>query len=118
MIKYLLHIIFLIGISGSALFAQTNGDTALLIIPPVDELIASALEHSPLLKAKQKQTDIDLQDVSIQKREWMKYLYIEGAASYGMYDQVILQDYTSEQQNYNTGFLNQGEQKRYYGGWV
>ncbi|MBI9062280.1 MAG: TolC family protein [Marinilabiliaceae bacterium] len=91
-------------------------DSMLVQLPPVNILIEAAMAHSPLLQAKQKQVDIDQQEVTIRKRQWMDYLFVEGTANYGVYDQVLLQDHSSENSSYNTGSLNRGEQSRYYGG--
>jgi len=96
--------------------AQSESDSALINLPPIDVLIESAMLHSPLLKAKEKQVDIDGEEHKIQKRKWMNYVFIEGAANYGKYDQVLLQDHTSEDNSSNYGLLNRGEQTRYYGG--
>nr|WP_319398262.1 TolC family protein [uncultured Carboxylicivirga sp.] len=110
---FLLSILF---ISTTIVAAQTESDSSLINLPSINELVEAAIEHSPFIQSQHTQMEIDEKEISLQKRKWLDYLFIEGTANYGIYDQVILQDNTSPDGSYNYGFLNRGESTRYYGG--
>jgi hypothetical protein len=99
------------------LFAENKLDenTQLMTIPPLAEVIEAAYLFSPLLKSKSKAIEVFEEEIKIERKEWMKHIYIEGATNYGLYDHLIV----SGQSTYNetsTGLLTRDEQIRYYGG--
>lgn len=95
--------------------AYSNIDTTMVNIPTLTRLIESALQHSPLLNAKTIDKKSVEQQIAIEKKKWMDYLYIEGAGNYGMFDQLVISGYNTEG-SVNTGLLSRSEQIRYYGG--
>jgi len=92
-----------------------RADSLSLKIPPLRVLIDSALRSSPLLKSKALNIDINKQELSIEKKKWMSYLYLEGATNYGLFDQVVIANQNTEGA-VNTGLLTKSEQIRYYAG--
>lgn len=101
----------------SNLLAQdlSGRDSLSLKIPPLRALIDSALRYSPLLKSKAISVDISKESLSIEKKKWMSYLFIEGATSYGLFDQVVISNLNTQGAE-STGLLTKSEQIRYYGG--
>ena len=114
--KLLLYISVLLVFTGSSRGQDTDyPDASSLAIPPLNVLIDSAHKHSPLLKAKAKESDVKSQELKIEKKRWMDHVFIEGAANYGLFDQVIISGLSSDR-NSSTGFLTKSQQARYYGG--
>jgi outer membrane protein TolC len=111
-VSILILIAFSILVKGQS---EEPSDSSLLDIPSLKELINAAKLHSPLLKAHVKATEIVDQELSIEKKRWMEYIYIEGTANYGKYDQVVINENTTVGA-LNTGALTRSEQSRYYGG--
>lgn len=110
------YILFLI-VSTGYLSAQISHhtDSSLLVIPPLTEVIEAAYLHSPLLKAKSKGIEVLGQEIIIEKKKWMDYIFIEGAANYGLYNQLVISN-KSTYDNSEGGYLSKNEQIRYYGG--
>ncbi len=84
-------------------------------IPPLALLIDSALVHSPLLKRYDANLSIRDITLTLQRRQWMDYLYFEGNTRYGIYDQIYFQG-LHEPGEVPMGFVNQREQTWYYAG--
>ena len=99
-------------------FAQSTNqeDSLSLSIPSLNTVIDLALKHSPLLKAKALNSEIVNQELKIEKKKWLNYIFIEGAANYGLFDQVIISGFSTEG-NPSTGTLSKSEQMRYYAGF-
>jgi len=97
--------------------AQTSAeiDPVALGIPSLVELIDTAFLHSPLLKAQSKAIEAIGEEVKIERKKWMDYLYFEGAANYGLYDHLIVNG-LSKSIDVGAGQLTRNEQVRYYGG--
>jgi outer membrane protein TolC len=113
---FLIHITLLL-----YFIQQTNAqveqmsNSAIIILPSLDNIINAALQHSPLLKAKRMEAAIIEQEVRIEKKKWTNNVYLDGAANYGLFDQVVLSG-TSTDGALNSGLLTKSEQIRYYGG--
>ncbi len=90
-------------------------DSSFMKVPELSELIEAALIHSPLLKARIKETEALRQEVIIDKKKWMDYIYLDGAGNYGMFDQVIIRGLHNEASS-SLGLISRSEQIRYYGG--
>ena len=86
-----------------------------LDIPPLAALIDSALVHSPLLKKYDANLSIRDITLTLQRRQWMDFLYFEGNTRYGIYDQVYFQGLYDPGET-PVGFVNQREQTWYYAG--
>ncbi len=84
-------------------------------IPPLQQLIDSALVHSPLLKRYDAAVEMERLDLSLERRKWLDYLYIEGNTRYGVYDQIYFQG-LAEGVETPVAFLDQRKQAWYYGG--
>ncbi len=90
-------------------------DTTSFILPPLTTVINGALEHSPLLKSKSLEIRENHHELNKSKKNWMDYVYVEGATNYGLFDQVVLSNATTDGEN-STGLLTKNKQVRYYGG--
>lgn len=93
----------------------SDADTTVTILPSLDEVINDALQNSPLLKSIGVESDMIGQELKIEKKKWSDHIYVDGAANYGLFDQVVISE-TSSQHVTNTGLLTKSEQIRYYGG--
>ena len=94
---------------------QTPQDTVFPGIPPLEVILDAALERSFLLKAKGLESGSIYQEMSIKKKKWLDYVFIEGATSYGMFDQVVVNQESGNTQP-GAATLTRSEQIRYYGG--
>lgn len=114
--KLYFHIFFLI-LGFQVLVAQEEMliDSSFLILPPLAEVLIAALHHSPIIEAKSLETQKIKQELKIEKKKWMDYIFVEGAANYGIFDQVVISGLTYNGAS-NTGFITKSEQIRYYGG--
>lgn len=101
----------------SRLQAQPIDSTSLakLGIPPLEVMIDTAIVHSPLLKAQLRKIDGLEEEIRMERKKWLDYLYVEGSANYGVYDNLIVNE-VSDGINLNPGILSRNEQVRYYGG--
>ena len=90
-------------------------DSAITILPSLDIIINAAMQHSPLLKAKGMEKAIIEQELKVEKKKWTYYVYLDGAANYGLFDQVMISNVSTEG-TLNSGLLTKSEQIRYYGG--
>ncbi|MCT4589785.1 MAG: TolC family protein [Carboxylicivirga sp.] len=84
-------------------------------LPSLEYVIQQAIANSALVKEQISQNEMVEKDLQIEKRNWMNYLYLEGAANYGMYDNLFIQSSTGDSQ-VTTGALNRNEQTAYYAG--
>ena len=100
---------------GNMLNAQQGDSVKSLTIPPLQVVLDSALMHSPLLKAKAINSEIIAKELEIEKQRWTKFVFIDGAANYGKFDQFLISENTS-QNTVQSGLLNRSTQVRYYGG--
>ncbi len=114
MMKYCLILFFLVFFA-FFLQAQEVTNSSYVKLPSLEEVLQIAMENSPLLKQKETEVKIKEKDLLIQKREWMKYLYVEGSLKYGLYDAYIMQD-NSDEINSVYGMLSQTKQTSYYTG--
>ena len=103
----------------SACFLTSYGnetvDASPTQLPPIELVIEYAIANSAFVKEQIKQNEIKLKDLQIEKRTWMNYLFLEGAANYGMYDNLFVQNNTTDTRA-TTGALNRNEQTAYYAG--
>lgn len=84
-------------------------------IPPLQQLIDSALVNSPLMRRFDAAIELEKLDLSFERRQWLDYLYVEGNTRYGVYDQIYFQGLADGVES-PVGFLNQRRQAWYYGG--
>jgi outer membrane protein TolC len=100
-----------------ALKGQTDeiNDSTNILIPTLNAVLDSAYLHSPLLREKQLDINILDENYKIEKKKWMDNVYFDGAANYGMFDQIVVGGATTPGTT-NTGLLTSSEQMRYYGG--
>lgn len=97
--------------------AQTLLDDSLkrITIPPLNQVIEAAYLHSPLLLSKDAEIERFAEEVKIEKKEWLNHIYIEGATSYGMYNQLVIRDQSDFEDN-SSSYFSRNEQVRYFGG--
>jgi outer membrane protein TolC len=114
--RYTLFMLIFFTLSCQALKGQTDeiNDSTSLLIPTLDAVLDSAYLHSPLLKKKELDLNILDENNKIDKKKWMDNLYFDGAANYGMFDQIVVSGATTG--TTNSGLLTSSEQMRYYGG--
>jgi len=86
-----------------------------LTLPPLRAVIDSALKYSPLLQTKARDLAILDQESAVDRRKWMDYLYVEGAANYGVFNQLFRSQVQDEGES-TVGTLNQSAQGQYYAG--
>jgi outer membrane protein TolC len=84
-------------------------------IPSVDTFIQSALENSPLLKISDTEVQEIFEKIKIEKKSWSDYLFIEGDARYGLYNQIIANQ-TTGTTTVDYGLKVANKQLTYYGG--
>lgn len=83
-------------------------------LPPMQELIDSAISNSPLLKYRNAQHIISELNTKSVRRTWSKYLGVISDFKYGLFDNLVLnQDATG---NVNTNLVTTTEQTRYSAG--
>jgi len=85
-------------------FSQDNVDSAFSNIPPLQVLIDSALEHSPVIKSQDAEVLIKEYNLSITRQQWLNYVQVIGDSKYGTYDNLIVNQYQTSNQStaYNT----------------
>lgn len=111
-----LHIIFIFLLQEMVVGQfNNNQDSNLVTLPPLVDILNAAIKHSPLLKAKSMDIAANRESISIAKKQWSDYIFIEGAANYGLYDQVVVNGISTDGTS-NTGALTKAQQMRYYGG--
>lgn len=100
------------------LYAQSFAHDSLFEkrLPPLSDFIDSALKHSALLQERILQTEKIDNQIAIQQKKWMDYVFIEGAANYGRYDLVSISN-VGGTVSYTSGVDSKNEQIRYYGGF-
>ncbi len=59
-------------------------------LPPVQQMIDSAMEHSPLLKYQNSARVIAQLNIQSVRREWSKHLGIISDARYGLFEHLVL----------------------------
>lgn len=114
--RLITHIILTLSV-WPMLFAQIDNvqDSTMFELPSLTDVITGALQHSPLLKVKSLEIKENHHELSKSKKNWMDYVYVEGAGNYGLFDQVVLSGISSDGET-NTGLLTKNKQIRYYGG--
>ena len=82
------------------------------LLPPLQTLLDSAQQHSPLLKVYDSEIIIQQLKIQSEKREWMESLGFQAGARYGLFDNLILKEAlgiedlaasTTEQTRYDVG---------------
>lgn len=112
----LLRIVFFLSISTTTMGQNATAiDSSTANVPKLQMLIDAAQKNWPLLKAKHIEALKLKAEIKLEKRTWSDYLFVEGAANYGVFDQFVLNEFTSEQAA-QTGLLSKAEQVRYYYG--
>ena len=86
-----------------------------LRLPPLRAVIDSALKYSPLLQTKVRDLAILDQESAVDRRKWLDYLYVEGAANYGVFNQFFRSQIQEEGES-AVGTLNQAAQGQYFAG--
>jgi len=96
---------------------QSTQDTEspFLDIPPLTEIIDTAILYSPMLKAQRKVIEGIEEEMKVERKKWMDHIYIEGATNYGIYDNLVVNS-ISNNVDVSTGIITRNEQLRYYGG--
>lgn len=115
--RYISFITILLALSSQALRGQTDeiSDSTDIRIPSLNAVLDSAYLHSPLLKKKELDINILGETSKVEKKKWMDNLYFDGAANYGMFDQIVVSG-AGTSTTTNSGILTSSEQMRYYGG--
>jgi len=115
--KFILFISAVLILSCSVIYGQTDDmqDTISINIPSLNAVLDSAFLHSPLLKMKALDNRILGENNKIEKKKWMDNLYFDGAANYGMFDQIVVSGANTTITS-GSGILTSSEQMRYYGG--
>ena len=114
--KIFIHIVLMI-VFVNCVNGQTTKDSESLFfnMPTLTELIDTAFLNSPLLKAQGKAIEGIQEEINTERKKWMDHLYFEGAASYGIYDNLVVNS-ISNSVDVSTGIISRNEQARYYGG--
>lgn len=115
--SYTPYITILLILIGTFVLGQEIPDEEPTIfeVPPLEELIQSAMENSPLLNATQIEQTILREELNITRKEWMDRVNFDGAVNYGMYDQLLIRGLGDSDID-PLSQLSRGEQIRYYGG--
>lgn len=92
-----------------------HSESHFLELPPLNEIIDTAFINSPLLKAQGKAIEGIQEEIKTERRKWMDHLYFEGAANYGIYDNLVVNS-VANSVDINNGIISRNEQVRYYGG--
>jgi hypothetical protein len=90
-------------------------DTRTFNIPPIQALIDSALERSPLLKRYDAIYNKVNMEKHFQRRQWMQSLYLEANTRYGAFDQLYFTG-ASDPNESPIGYTYQQQQTNYYVG--
>jgi outer membrane protein TolC len=118
------YIFFLIVMMAFALNAQTQDDSAEVQtagssrfrIPDLNTCIDSALVNSPLLKASDEQISGLLEEIKIQKKSWLNYIFIDANTRYGLFNQLSISQQSSDGANPDQAFYSAKEQFNYFAG--
>lgn len=114
--KTLFVLSFILMLAGK-LSAQT--DTAAVSVsvqlPPLEYFLSSAQSSSHAIHAQMMQSAMIKESIAVQKKKWSDYVYVEGAANYGRFDQVSVTSLTADATS-TAGTLSQNEQVKYYVG--
>ena len=115
--RYTLFMLIFLSLSCQVIKGQTDeiNDSTSILIPTLNAVLDSAYLHSPLLKMKELDINILDENNKIEKKKWMDNLYFDGAANYGMFDQIVVSGAPTSGTT-NSGILTSSEQMRYYGG--
>jgi outer membrane protein TolC len=90
-------------------------DSRTFNLPPLQALIDSALERSPLLKRYDAiQAKVSMEKY-FQRRQWMQSLYLEANTRYGAFDQLYFTGATDPGES-PIGYTYQQQQTNYYVG--
>lgn len=117
------HIIFIVALSfaSSALcLAQNNkiAEDSILLnngLPELNVFLESAVKNSPLLKVSDNQISQVLEQIKIEKKSWSDYLSLDANAKYGLYNQLTVNDVTSNTVT-EVGLQSKKEQFNYFFG--
>lgn len=85
-----------------------------IFIPPLNILIDSAISNSALYKARETNVDIYHQQLKIEKKNILYYVYVESSARYGQLDQYIFTGNSTVPNNISS--LTKNSQTNYYVG--
>lgn len=94
-------LVLLLILFATQLFAQTydqlltNSSSAKDIInrlPPLGELQENAILYSPVFKMLDADVKMGEYKIVEERREWMRWIGIEGGAKYGMFDNIVLSE--------------------------
>jgi outer membrane protein TolC len=118
-----LRVLFLIFFLSNNVMSQTvqnidlESDTLVIDqnIPGVDSFIQSALVNSPLLRISDTEVQEIFEKIKIEKKSWSDYVFIEGDARYGLYNQIIANQLTGTTA-IDYGLKVANKQLTYYGG--
>lgn len=93
----------------------TTPDRDALPIPPLSMVLDSAMKYSPILESKNKELAMLDQETALQARKWLDYLYVEGNATYGRFNQFFTTQLTGEDAQ-GPGTILNSAQGQYYAG--
>lgn len=114
--SFLISILIILGLGlNSKAQLDKMSDSSLIVLPTLNNVLNAALNHSPLLKAKDMEYRIIEQEKKIEKKKWSDFVYFDGSTNYGLFDQVVLA-VSSTENTTNTGLITKNEQIRYYAG--
>jgi outer membrane protein TolC len=82
------------------------------MLPPLAELQENAIMYSPVFKMLDADVKIGEYKIVEERREWMRWLGVEGGAKYGMFDNIVL----SQELGSVDLATAKTEQTRYYAG--
>ncbi|MCW3787465.1 TolC family protein [Plebeiibacterium sediminum] len=99
----------------NVMYGQGIEDSTVVQLPSLEFVISNAIENSALVKDKLTQTDIKHEELDLERGSWAKYLFVEGAANYGKYDRIVMQENRTDVV-LNSGSLSSSEQTTYYSG--
>jgi outer membrane protein TolC len=68
-----------------------------------------------LIKDQGKAIEGIQEEIKTERKRWMDHIYFEGAANYGIYDNLVV-NRISNSVDVSTGIITRNEQFRYYGG--
>lgn len=91
-------------------------DNYKFLLPELTTCIDSALQNSPLLKASDEQISKLLEEIKIQKKSWLNYVYIDANTRYGLFNQLSISQQSDDGANPDMAFYSAKEQFNYFAG--
>ncbi len=70
--------------------SRTTSDLTLTALPPLEEVLDAAVDHSPLLKQQEAEIRLDEYQVNRERQAWTRALRVGGSYQYGQFGNITL----------------------------